>query len=209
MEGEVLQKVQDRIAELPEDIQEAILSSEFEKTIQQIGSKHGLHIDQMGALGDETMLVMLGFTKADDFAKNVASATHVPIGDAEKLMEEVGSEVFLPIRESMKAFAEKQKQVAEETEEVPGEAATTPAPATIAATPPTPVPPKPSAGESLPMKPELHAAEVMLRQTTVSVPPAQPPVAPKPTPAEADANKNTPPAPAPYKTDPYREPPTP
>jgi hypothetical protein len=61
MEPELEKQVQARLAELPADVRAAIQSADFAKKMQAIGNGHRLHIDQLAALEDEVMLVMLGF----------------------------------------------------------------------------------------------------------------------------------------------------
>ncbi len=102
---ENLQKtLQQRMAELPPEIQAAIQSVDFSKKLQTIGQKYLLHIDQMGTLENEVLLVMLGFVNPDEFVGNVVSEIRVPLATANLLATDVSQELFLPIRESMKKF---------------------------------------------------------------------------------------------------------
>lgn len=107
------------MAELPGDVREAVLSAQLGEHIQSIGQKHGLHIDQVGALEDETMLVMLGFFAPETFSDQIATQLQIPAADAAAIAQEVNEQIFLPIRESMKAFADSKRQPipAQETQE--------------------------------------------------------------------------------------------
>ncbi len=157
------------MAELPPDVRSAIESAEWEDKLCILGQKHALHIDQMGGLEDETLLVMLGFAAPEEFAANIAEQLHVPAEKAQVLALEVNTEVFLPIRESMKRFMEAR--------------ANTPAPAPQApagtpATPPAPTPPPPpapalqTAPTPAPKPVDLHT-ETILAEPTSSVVPAK------------------------------------
>ncbi len=125
MDDDVLQKIQARLAELPADVRQAIQSADFAKTIQTIGAKHKLHIDQMSAIEDEVYLVMLGFEDSSKLSSNIASALSIDAAKADEVVNDINTGIFLPIRASMQAFIAKQK----------GE---TPAPAEEKAAPVTP-----------------------------------------------------------------------
>lgn len=186
MNEDFLSQVQRRMAELPADVQAAIASAEFEKKVQAIGQRQGLHIDQMEKLGDEIMLVMLGFMSTENFTSNIASEVGVDAEKAARITADVNAEILLPIRESLKTIASKP------TEE---NAVAAPAPTTTPVAPTTSTPVNPI---SKPAAPVPHPAEMMLSQKTITVPP---PTATAPVPP--------PQKPTTYKADPYREPPIP
>lgn len=103
---ENLQKtLQQRMTELPPDIQEAIRSADFTKKLQSIGQKYLLHIDQLGTLENEVLMVMLGFVNPEDLVSNIVSELKVPLVTANLIATDVSQELFLPIRESMKKFS--------------------------------------------------------------------------------------------------------
>ena len=186
MEEDILNKIKLRLAELPPDVQQAVQSADLGARIQKIGTKHHLHIDQMGNLQDEVYLVMLGFEDPDAFSQNLATNLHIPIEQAAQIAADVSAEAFLPIRESMQVFAEKQEmaEVAVDQKLPPPK---TPPPQTLP-------PPAPAA---TPQKPSLSAADMMLSQKTVSMSgPNQTAITPAAAPTRGES----------YKVDPYREP---
>lgn len=222
----IQQQIQERLEQLPTNVQEAILSAEFDQKIQFIGSSAKLHIDQLQRLSDLTMLVMLGFREMNDFKGLLQDQVGISAETAEKIANDVNQQVFLSIRESMKKFAEGQGTPASQavptagTTSKPPLAAVLPkapvqSPATASAPqvpvtfdepelpPPPATPPTPAAP-----KVDMHPADVMLTQKTVSMPqnaPAAPTMPPAGAPKPIE-NKTTPPKPADYKADPYREP---
>lgn len=113
MEEELQQQIQKRMDELPEDVRQAIQSAELGKKLQEIGNKHQLHIDQVGTLSDETVLVLLGFSDPGEFVGTLTEGLHIPSQEAEKIAGDVTEQVFLPIRESMQAFMEGQESLAQ------------------------------------------------------------------------------------------------
>lgn len=236
MDQDLTKKIQARLEELPEDIRKAVQSADVGKKIQELGTKHALHLDQIGNLGDEIYMVMLGFTDPAEFAENLAKELNLPKEKAGALAQDVGTSLFVPIRESMQEFMEERalhEAVLEEgkapavqtTPAVSAAKITTPPPP---ATPRPPVVPAPALQKPpvaapppvVPPKPiEAHPADLMLTQKTVSVAPQAPkpqsitpatPVPPKPAAPAAPVTPKPatppPPAPQPYKTDPYREP---
>lgn len=159
MDDELTKKIQLRLAELPLDIKQAVESSDLDKKIQGIGVKFQLHLDQLGGLEDETLLVMLGFENSENFIDKLIKSMSLPRTQAEAIAAEINREIFTPIRESLKKIS------------APSQASQTPPPAqnTPAAIPPVPLAP--------------HPHDLMLVEKTVTTPikpatPAAPP--PKP-----------------------------
>ncbi len=105
MDENLQQTLQQRMAELPPNVQEAIRSADFTKKLQSIGQKYLLHIDQLGTLESEVLMVMLGFVKPEDLVGNIVSELKVPLVTANLITTDVSQELFLPIRESMKKFS--------------------------------------------------------------------------------------------------------
>jgi hypothetical protein len=100
------QEVAKRLAELPADIKAAIESADLATHIHDIGEKNKLHIDQVGTLEDEIYLSMLGFSRTDEFAKNIEKRLNVSAEQAAAITKDADEQIFLAIRESMKKFAE-------------------------------------------------------------------------------------------------------
>src|SRR3989344_3445685 len=106
MEQELQKKIEARFEELPDDVQRAIKSADVDKKIRDIAAKHQLHIDQSGALGDEVLMAMMGFTDMAEFAGNIAEHVKVPAEKAEAMAQDIGTTLFIPIRKSMQEFTE-------------------------------------------------------------------------------------------------------
>jgi len=186
MEENIEQQIEQKLGELPEVVREALLSNDVSGHVRAIGSKHKLHIDQMSVLDDITIMTMLGFISPLEFSTQIKAQLNLDEESAKKLADEINTEIFLVVRESMKNASQ-------------------PAPATAAVKIATPVPPPAPAPKPI----EPHPADIMLTQKTVTTAPSAP-MAPKPAtpPAPPQAPKPaTPPVtPQPYKADPYREP---
>ena len=156
MDTSALAQIQQRLAELPADVQSAVQAADLDQKVQAIGARHQLHIDQVGELGDETLLAMLGFSPLESFGRRLSSTLKLSPEAGEKLAQDVSTEIFGSIRESMKRFVEART-------------------AQPAATPPP--------ASKVPEKTDLHKADVILTEKTLSLPKEKPI----------------------YKADPYRE----
>lgn len=165
-----------------------------------IGEKNKLHLDQLASLEAETSAVMLGFTESKDYPHMLVDALHVDQSKADAVSKDVNDMLFVKIRDAMKKVYEQNAVAphivsapsspspAKKSVVMPSSIASKPAappivPGAPKAVVPAPTPPTPA--------PDMHAANIMLTDKTINVPPTAKPAPPKP---EA------------YKADPYREP---
>lgn len=239
-EEDITKQIEERIAQLPQDVRDAIAASDLDDKIRSIGTTHNLHIDQTEALDAEVYLVMLGINSPEDFISGLVEEVRVSKEEAEKIAADVNAQILAPIRESLKrAYTALGEAPAQQTppaasqksvvmpsslaakppaaQTMPTPSAPAPAPSAppmppkpAAAMPTPPVPPAPpspltSAMPKPPIKaPDLHPAEVMLKEKTLQMPATPPPMPPAP--GAAAAPKPEAPKPQPYAADPYREP---
>jgi len=98
--------IKEGLRRLPKDIQQAIISVDFEKNLQLISKKHQLHVDQTGVLEIETLRIMLGAQHPKDYIRNVAKKLNINTDQAKKIAVDVNKEIFRPIRDSLKKIHE-------------------------------------------------------------------------------------------------------
>ncbi|MBU2219469.1 hypothetical protein KKG15_03195 [Patescibacteria group bacterium] len=91
---------------LPEDLRNAIFSVEMTGAVKGIGEKYQLPIDKIGALGNETGMVMLGVTHSRDFIVNLGNRLNVDKETARKIADEINTQIFSKVRESLKKIHE-------------------------------------------------------------------------------------------------------
>ncbi len=91
-----------KYAELPQNLREAYGSLDTTKIIQEIGKKHGLLMDQIGELVNETGFLMLGATQPGDYIGKISAAAGIPREKAKEVATEVNEQVFKPIRDALK-----------------------------------------------------------------------------------------------------------
>lgn len=102
MERYTEEQILEKYRNLPEDLKGAIFSVEMAKTIKDIGDKHKLEIDKIGVLGNETGMVMIGFTHPKDFISNLAQRLKVDKEKAREIAQDVNMQIFAKVRESLK-----------------------------------------------------------------------------------------------------------
>ncbi len=91
-----------KYAELPPNLREAYGSVKTTEILEEIGKKHGLRIDQIGELVDETGYVMLGATPPSDYVMKLEGAVGVSRDKAKAVALDVNEQVFKPIRDALK-----------------------------------------------------------------------------------------------------------
>jgi len=201
------QQIRQRIEELPPDIQDAVLSAGLNLKIQALGDSYKLHVDQIQIFGDLVMLMMLGFMSEDDFRRELSAQLQLSSENMERIVADTNTQIFLPIRESMKNFAAKAAAV-DVDETAMQEQTPTPETNKILMTAPSILPATTPAAPAA-----INPADIMLKQNTVTAAPSAPtpatqntsPLSVAPAPAAA-TTKTEPPKPQDYKADPYREP---
>ena len=87
---------------LPKDVQDALLTVDLRKKLQTITEKHQLHLDQAGALENETLFIMLGLEHPKDYIRNVSRELRIDAEAAKKIAMDMNEQIFRPIRESLK-----------------------------------------------------------------------------------------------------------
>jgi len=98
--------IQEHMKRLPRTLQEAIHASSWERKILNIGRKHGLHVDQLEILQTELSLAVLGLIPRDEFVREVAREAEITKENMSKIIEDINSEIFAPIREYLKEHME-------------------------------------------------------------------------------------------------------
>jgi len=94
--------IKERYKLLPDNLRKAISSIPLQDIIQEIATQNGLHVDQSGGLYVETMLIMLGVEKINDFERNLKNNIGVDSVTAKNLEIEINDKVFLSVRETLK-----------------------------------------------------------------------------------------------------------
>src|SRR3990167_1319619 len=97
-EKELDHKLQERFAQLPKVVQDAITSADVEKQLRTLANTHKLHLDQWQNLENEVMLTLLGFVDPEKLQENIQKEVGVSAEIATELAADISRIVFEPIR---------------------------------------------------------------------------------------------------------------
>jgi len=97
-------ELQQAFENVPEEVKEAVTSVKVAEKLRAIGSRFTLHIDELGELGSETGLLMLGLAHPSVFVDNIARRLKVSRDRAAEIGRAVNEEIFRPIREELKGI---------------------------------------------------------------------------------------------------------
>lgn len=87
---------------LPEDIRTLVLSTDFETKLNWVGGKYNLTAEQIDILKQETVFVLIGLTELAGFMDSVSSELVISKEQARVISQEVGTQVFAGVKESLK-----------------------------------------------------------------------------------------------------------
>lgn len=102
-------EIQAQFDKLPQEVKDAITSTEVNDKVQAIAKKYNLLIDQTGELVDEIGLTMLGLSKSSDFTNNIMSRCSINRAVAQNIAQDVNTEIFGAIRTHMRQIEEKSR----------------------------------------------------------------------------------------------------
>lgn len=101
-EQHILEKqMQERFAQLPKVVQQAITSADVQKHLRELADAHKLHLDQWTALENEVMLALLGLEPIGSLAANIEKEARVDSATAQSLAQDISQIVFAPIRKQL------------------------------------------------------------------------------------------------------------
>jgi hypothetical protein len=105
------QLITEQLKSLPRPVQEAITSFDWAREVFDVGRKHALHVDEIGEIQTEVMLVVLGLISPKEFYDQMVSRIGIDEDQALEISSEVNDRVFVRIREFMKNYyAEEEKK---------------------------------------------------------------------------------------------------
>lgn len=207
------------INKAPTPIKEAIEEGSAALTVADIGLRHTLHVDQIGILAELNRNMLLGLTRPQEFLNELIEA-RVSEPTAKEIMAEINKEIFIPLRDQMRAAGNTQEQAVQKTSQQPVPKAPPPPPTQPTSRPMPPIRPAPVEGQPpkavAPQAPRSDLAAAIQKAT--QSPPPQPqsvvlPPQPMPEPmkeavrsAPVAPPQSEPPKTRPYSVDPYREP---
>ncbi len=123
MDLEFKKKIEERMKQLPSVLAKAIKASNWESIVFDIGRRHSLHVDDIGDLQNELILVLTGIVHPDEFRHIVISEIGIPEDKADVIIEEINDQVNEKIKNELKSImddADEDKTVDTESGELAG-----------------------------------------------------------------------------------------
>ena len=164
---------------IPEDIRVVILSADTKQKLAGLASKYNLRGVQEGNLEIETNLVLLGLEHPSKFIGNIAKALNLPEEKARAIAEDINTEIFRPVRESLKkihGITSDQQPTTSNPQPITQTTPVIPAipkpPTPVVPKPPIPPPPKQELA-SIPARPSGGAASASLAFQKKELPPPE------------------------------------
>lgn len=99
--------VEEQMNRIPAEVRDAILASDWERTVFNIGRAHKLHLDEIDSLSIETILTMIGLEHPQDFSRNLQKHTKINNETLYEIVEEINTKLFFKIRRALKEYYEK------------------------------------------------------------------------------------------------------
>ncbi|MDE2399485.1 MAG: hypothetical protein KGL67_00510 [Patescibacteria group bacterium] len=97
MTEKLQQIIKREVAKLPKYTQEAITSLDWGNVIEQIGKKYSFNESELNDLHVQTLLVLIGLTDPNLYAKNIENEVGTTKDEAEKIASEAFEKIFEPI----------------------------------------------------------------------------------------------------------------
>lgn len=99
--------IEEQIKRIPSEVREAISSSNWERTIFDIGREHKMHIDDIDILSIETILTMIGLEHPKDYAENLRKRIDLKEEELLTIVEEVNKRLFSKVLEALRIYYKK------------------------------------------------------------------------------------------------------
>lgn len=101
MTEKLKQKIKEEVAKLPKENQEAINAFGWEAISEDIGKKYLISESEINDFQVETLLVLIGLTDPEEYARHIENEIGTSKAEAEKISEEVFQKIFIPIGEAI------------------------------------------------------------------------------------------------------------
>lgn len=122
MDSLLTETVVEELKKLPQQIQDLVTKSGWEREVRRIVDKHNLRIDQGADLETETLLVMLGLSSTEDFLENIKDQAEIPDTLAREIMDDIARNIFEKLRNTLRELTDEGVDVSnfgQEMDEVP------------------------------------------------------------------------------------------
>lgn len=105
MDEKTIKIIKEKFDSLPKNIQDVIMSTNYQDAMIEIGKRYNLNVEQMGTMEMETTMVMMGLTPTQNFESELMRELHVDATKGNQVVTDINTQVFAKIRESLKAMS--------------------------------------------------------------------------------------------------------
>lgn len=96
------EQLQDHFRRLPPQLQDALYDADIAERTYEIGRKHGLTIEQIGILAEESGFITLGLAHPEEYVGNLARALKLDTEKAKMIAADMNHVIFFPLRDILK-----------------------------------------------------------------------------------------------------------
>ena len=97
------EQIKQQYEKLPLALKDAMYSADIAEKMVALGRKHGITIEQVGYMAEETGYVVLGLTRPTQFVTALREKLGIDDTLARKIASDINHEVFYPLRETLKS----------------------------------------------------------------------------------------------------------
>lgn len=101
-----------RFINLPEDVQDAIMASDYNSKLYNIAQENKLNIEQMGSLGDALVNVILGTLHPDKFEETIRKNLELTGEKAKTIVNAVNEKILKDIKKKIISINKEPEEVA-------------------------------------------------------------------------------------------------
>ncbi len=101
MDEETQKIIEDQMATLPPEIKTVLAEFDWATKSNELGAKHQLHIDQLGTLQTEILLVLIGIVPPDSFESELKESLKLPDEKIAEIVKDANEMIFKPVRQSL------------------------------------------------------------------------------------------------------------
>lgn len=95
-------QIEERMEEIPAPLAEAIRQSGWENIVFDIGRKYSLHVDDIGNIQNELILVLVGITHPDEFRSILLKELRIPEDKVDLIIDEINVKLNEKIKNTLK-----------------------------------------------------------------------------------------------------------
>ncbi len=117
MDIDFKRKIEERMQEIPAPLARAIQESGWENIVFDIGRKYNLHVDDIGEMQNELILVLVGITHPEEFRSILLNEIRIPSDKIDLIINDLNVQINEKIKNSLKKHLDIEESEVEEVKE--------------------------------------------------------------------------------------------